>query len=66
MSEEANDFTKMSNTEITQVMDTLSKNHETIKLEIAKLIEIMKFIETEWYNASTELNKRMGVEINNK
>lgn len=66
MSEEVRDFTKMGNNEITQIMDTLSKNHETIKLEIAKLIEVMKFIETEWYNASTELNKRMGVDINNK
>lgn len=63
MSEEIKDLSKMGNSEITQMMDTLTKNHETIKLEIAKLIEVMKFIEEEWYNASTELNKRMGVKI---
>ena len=59
------EYKDMSNNEITQTMDVLTKNHEVIKSEIAKLIEIMKYIENEWYNASQELNTRMGVKIEN-
>ena len=63
MSNEIKDFSKMGNNEIVTTMQNLTKNHETIKLEIAKLVEVMQYIEKEWHEASNELNKRMGVKI---